>query len=111
MTRTDELLLEFSIWRISGRLDQAGTFTFFSFKYVMDDYKKITYTNFQLLYMFENFSSSNDRNRCGMRAFIYFFGIYTNNSMMKKKFETTLEPPYKRPPYSGSVDRVLGYGA
>ena len=25
--------------------------------------------------------------------------------------ECTLEPPYKRPPYSGSVDGVLGYGA
>ena len=25
--------------------------------------------------------------------------------------QTTLEPPYKRPPYSGSVDGVLGCGA
>ena len=33
---------------------------------------------------------------------------------MRKKFEVevaiTVEPPYKRPPYSGSVDGVLGCG-
>ena len=28
-----------------------------------------------------------------------------------KNNKDTLEPPYKRPPYSGSVDGVLGCGA
>ena len=40
---------------ILGRFDQAVTFTiffffFFSFKYVMDDHKKMTYTNFQIFW-------------------------------------------------------------
>ena len=30
-----------------------------------------------------------------------------NNAITRKKFTNTLEPPYKRPPYSGSVDGVL----
>ena len=37
------------IWGISGRFDQAVTLTiFFPFKYVMDEHKKKTYTNFQI---------------------------------------------------------------
>ena len=44
-------IVPFYIWGIPGRFDQAMTLTilfYFSFKYVMDDHKKMTYTNFQI---------------------------------------------------------------
>ena len=69
------------MWGIPGRFDQAVTLTFFSFKYVMDDHKKKTYTNF---YIFLDISDSNSRNRRDMRAVINFEN-YTINSLMTKK--------------------------
>ena len=53
---------------------QAVTLTFFLFKYVMDDHKKMTH---QFSDFFESFSGSNGLNHLGMRAVIDSFEIYS----------------------------------
>ena len=75
------------MWGIPGRFDQAVTLTFlflfFSFKYVMDDHKKMTH---QFSDFFLNFSSNNGRNRRRIRTVTDSFETYTINSLLKQKF-------------------------
>ena len=49
-------------------------------------------------------------------GYAFFNGVlvlseFLQYAFLLNEYGNTLEPPYKRPPYSGSVDGVLGCGA